>query len=466
MGNDDLDRKMYVLDTNVLLHEPLAFFSFQEHDVVIPMTVLEELDHIKDRKRDVSSDARVAIRSLDDVLRNASPEQMLEGVSLPKVQRDTHKPASSGKLIVINDHLYPDSISGLPGNENDHRIINCAIQLQKQYSDKKVVLVTKDINMRLKAKGAGLKFVEDYRTDQLIDDINLLTSGYNKFTGDFWANVGECQTQQQGRYTLHQVPAKLMPEVFVNEYLIDDGEHFAARVVGYDTEHVTLKDISVERLMHQQAWGVAPKNVYQGMALDALLDPNIELVILTGPAGCGKTLLALASALEMIIEKGVYDKVIVTRNTPEIAESIGFLPGTEEEKMAPWLAAITDTLEVLHKHDESPISSRNYIMEKANIQFKSVNFMRGRSIQNAVVILDESQNLTASQLKTIITRCGEGTKLICTGNLAQIDSNYLTPVTSGLTYIVERFKDFEGSATINLNGVVRSRLASFAEQNL
>lgn len=168
----------------------------------------------------------------------------------------------------------------------------------------------------------------------------------------------------------------------------------------------------------------------------------------------------------MIIEKGIYDKVIVTRNTPEIAESIGFLPGTEEEKMAPWLAAITDTLEVLHKHDESPVTSRNYIMEKANIQFKSVNFMRGRSIQNAVVILDESQNLTASQLKTIITRCGEGTKLICTGNLAQIDSNYLTPVTSGLTYIVERFKDFEGSATINLNGVVRSRLASFAEENL
>ncbi len=174
----------------------------------------------------------------------------------------------------------------------------------------------------------------------------------------------------------------------------------------------------------------------------------------------------MACALEMVIEKKVYDKVLVTRNTPEIAESIGFLPGTEEEKMAPWLAAITDTLEVLHKNDESPISSRNYIMEKANIQFKSVNFMRGRSIQNAVVILDESQNLTASQLKTIITRCGEGTKLICTGNLAQIDSNYLTPVTSGLTYLVERFKHFEGSATINLNGVVRSRLASFAEENL
>ena len=460
----NLESKMYVLDTNVLLHEPLAYLSFQEHDVVIPMTVLEELDHIKDRKHDVSRDARVAIRGLDEVLKNATPEQMLQGVALPSNKKA--KASSAGTLIIVNDHLFADSISGLPGNENDHRIINCAVYLQKQHSDSKVILVTKDINMRLKAKGAGLKYVEDYRTDQLIDDISLLTSGYKKIEGDFWDHVGECNTQQHGRDTFHHVPKNLIPDVFCNEYLLDGGDQFAARVKSYDNEHITLKDIGVERLMHQQAWGVKPKNIYQGMALDALLDTGIELVILTGPAGCGKTLLALASALEMVIEKGIYDKVIVTRNTPEIAESIGFLPGTEEEKMAPWLAAITDTLEVLHKGDENPISSRNYIMEKANVQFKSVNFMRGRSIQNAVVILDESQNLTASQLKTIITRCGEGTKLICTGNLAQIDSNYLTPVTSGLTYIVERFKNFEGSATINLNGVVRSRLASFAEENL
>ncbi|PHQ89617.1 PIN domain-containing protein [Pseudoalteromonas sp. S4741] len=379
----NFDSKMYVLDTNVLLHEPLAYLSFQEHQVVIPMTVLEELDHIKDRKHDVSRDARVAIRGLDGVLSQATPEQMLQGVALPR----NKKGGSTGSLIIVNDHLFADSISGLPGNENDHRIINCAVHLQNQHSDKKVILVTKDINMRLKAKGAGLKYVEDYRTDQLIDDIDLLTSGYKKIEGDFWQHVGQCNTEQHGRETVHHIPKDLIPDVFCNEYLLDDGDQFAARVKSYDGEHITIKDIGAERLMHQSAWGIKPKNIYQAMALDALLDTSIELVILTGPAGCGKTLLALACALEMVIEKGIYDKVIVTRNTPEIAESIGFLPGTEEEKMAPWLAAITDTLEVLHKGDENPISSRNYIMEKANIQFKSVNFMRGRSIQNAVVIL-------------------------------------------------------------------------------
>ena len=307
---------------------------------------------------------------------------------------------------------------------------------------------------------------DSYRTDQLIDDIQFLTKGYHQFDGDFWQHVNECESETEGRNTTHYIKRDLLPSSYMNEYLIDEGEHFAGKITGWNDDKLAITDLSRERLMSKQAWGIHPKNIYQGMAMDALLDPTIDLVILTGPAGCGKTLLALATALEQVIERGLYDKIIVTRSTPEIAESIGFLPGTEEEKMAPWLAAITDSLEVLHKQDESMNGSLNYIMDKANIQFKSVNFMRGRSIQNALVLLDECQNLTASQLKTIITRCGEGTKLVCSGNLAQIDSNYLTAVTSGLTYIVERFKDFPGSSTINLNGVVRSRLASFAEENL
>ncbi len=453
---------IYILDTNILLHEPFAFLSFKEHDVVVPMTVLEELDSIKDRKKDVSRDARVAIRALEDTLVDATPEEVLAGVQLSH----TNEEHPSGCLSIFNDYTLEQTATTLSFNENDNRIINAAIYIQNENKDKKVVLVTKDINMRLKAKGAGLAHVEDYRTDQLIDDIQFLTKGYHKFEGDFWQQVQECESESEGRNTTHYVNKNVLPNAYMNEYILDDSEHFAGKVTGFDEETLSIADISQERLMSKEAWGIHPKNIYQGMAMDALLDPTIDLVILTGPAGCGKTLLALATALEQVVERGLYDKIIVTRSTPEIAESIGFLPGTEEEKMAPWLSAITDSLEVLHKNDESMDGSLNYIMEKANIQFKSVNFMRGRSIQNALVLLDECQNLTASQLKTIITRCGEGTKLVCSGNLAQIDSNYLTAVTSGLTYIVERFKDFPGSTTVNLNGVVRSRLASFAEENL
>ncbi|MEW6998263.1 PhoH family protein [Colwelliaceae bacterium BS250] len=454
---------IYVLDTNILLHEPFAFLSFQEHDVVIPMTVLEELDSIKDRNKDVSRDARVAIRALEDLLANATPEEVLAGVQLPNTHESQVTP---GHISIFNDFTLEQEIGGLSKNENDNRIIQTALHLQKIQTKKRVVLVTKDINMRLKGKGAGLKFVEDYRTDQLVDDIKFLTKGYHKFSGDFWQQVTNCESETTGRYTRHIIDKDLIPAAFINEYLIDEDESFAGKIVEVTDDKMIVQDLGHERLMGRNAWGIHPKNIYQGMAMDALLDPEIDLAILTGPAGCGKTLLALAAALELVIEKGAYDKIIVTRSTPEIAESIGFLPGTEEEKMAPWLAAITDSLEVLHKQDESMSGSMNYIIEKANIQFKSVNFMRGRSIQNAIVLLDECQNLTAAQLKTIITRCGEGTKLVCSGNLAQIDSNYLTALTSGLTYIVERFKDYPGSATVNLNGVVRSSLAKFAEENL
>ena len=456
--------KIYVLDTNILLHEPLAFLSFQEHDVVIPMTVLEELDYIKDSKKDVARDARVSIRAMENILKDASPEEMTHGVSLAGSVGGEHGP--SGRLSIYTDLLMAQELQVFTSNENDNRIINVGLDLQQSHPDTTVVLVTKDINMRLKAKGAGMRKVEDYRTDQLIDDIKYLCKGYMMFPGDFWSQVTDVQSRQEGRDTIHSIPKSVLPDAYINEFIIDETKTFAGLIEGIDQEVIEVLDLGVERLMSRQAWGIQPKNIGQAMALHTLLDPHIDLVIMTGPAGSGKTLLALAAALEMVVEKNMYDKIIVTRSTPEIAESIGFLPGTEEEKMAPWLAAITDSLEVLHKHDENTSGSMSYIMEKANIQFKSVNFMRGRSIQNAIVILDESQNLTAAQLKTIITRCGEGTKLICGGNLAQIDSNYLSAVTSGLTYIVEKFKHFEGSSTITLEGVVRSRLAEFAENTL
>jgi PhoH-like ATPase len=456
--------KLYVLDTNILLHEPLAFSSFKENDVTVPMTVLEELDHIKDSNKDVARDARVSIRAMEDLLHDATPEQMLAGVSMAAL--GSGESAPTGTLSIFADLSMPDNQQIFTSNENDNRIINVALHLQAKLAPRQVILVTKDINMRLKAKGAGMALVEDYRRDQLISDIKYLCKGYHVFKGNFWEQVQLVESHTEGRDTVHTIPRSVLPEAYINEFLIDETRQFAGIVESISRDSLEVLDLGFERLMSRRAWGISPKNIGQAMALHALLDSHIDLCILTGPAGSGKTLLALAAALEMVVEKNMYDKIIVTRSTPEIAESIGFLPGTEEEKMAPWLAAITDSLEVLHKNDENTQGSMSYIMEKANIQFKSVNFMRGRSIQNAIVILDESQNLTASQLKTIITRCGEGTKLICGGNLAQIDSNYLSAVTSGLTYIVEKFKNFSGSATISLDGVVRSRLAEFAEKEL
>ncbi|EKF9440337.1 PhoH family protein [Vibrio cholerae] len=456
----DTDRKLFVLDTNILLHEPLAIYSFKEHDVVIPMTVLEELDRIKDSKRDVARDARVAIRALEHLFHDATPEEITEGIPLSKQE------GAIGTISILADYEVHETVKAFTDKEGDNRILNAVLYLQAQRTPRAVVLVTKDINMRLRAKGAGVLYVEDYRTDQLIDDIQYLTKGFQTRPGSFWDSVEDVASYTLGGKTFHKLDRAPFDPTFLNQYVIDADSDFAARVETIDGDKLTLRDLSRERMMHRKAWGITPKNIYQGMALDALLDPDIDLVILTGAAGSGKTLLAMAAALEQTVERKMFDKIIVTRNTPDIGESIGFLPGTEEEKMMPWLASVTDTLEALHKNDHCTDGSLKYICDKANIQFKSINFMRGRSIQNAFVLLDECQNLTASQIKTIITRCGEGTKIVCSGNLAQIDSHYLTPVTSGLTYMVERFKNFEGSANIHLNGVVRSRLAEFAEENL
>ncbi|NOH96432.1 PhoH family protein [Vibrio sp. 99-70-13A1] len=465
----DTTRKLFVLDTNILLHEPYAIYSFQEHDVVIPMTVLEELDRIKDSKRDVARDARVAIRTLEDLFHDATPDQISEGIPFSKdIQGSGNKGTeASGTISILADYELQETVKAFNDDKaGDNRILNAVIYLQNKRAPREVVLITKDINMRLKAKGAGVRFVEDYQTDQLIDDIQYLTKGFQQLEGTFWDGIENVESRNIAGKTLHTMDREPFEPTFINQYIIDQDSDFAGRVEEITTEQITLRDLSRERIMNRRAWDITPKNVYQGMAIDALLDPDIDLVILTGAAGSGKTLLAMAAALEQTIERKMFDKIIVTRNTPDIGESIGFLPGTEEEKMLPWLAAVTDTLEALHKNDHCTEGSMKYICDKANIQFKSINFMRGRSIQNAFVLLDECQNLTASQIKTIITRCGEGTKIVCSGNLAQIDSAYLTPVTSGLTYMVERFKNFEGSANIHLNGVVRSRLAEFAEENM
>jgi len=402
----------------------------------------------------------VAIRALENLFHDATPDEISEGIPFTK------QSSATGTISILADYDVHESVKAFTDKEGDNRILNAVLHLQNKRAPRSVVLITKDINMRLRAKGAGVRYVEDYRTDQLIDDVQYLTKGFQTRPGNFWDDIENVDSYALEGKTYHKLDREPFEPTYINQYVIDEESDFAARVETISEDKITLRDLSRERMMHRKAWDITPKNIYQAMALDALLDPEIDLVILTGAAGSGKTLLAMAAALEQTVEKKMFDKIIVTRNTPDIGESIGFLPGTEEEKMMPWLAAVTDTLEALHKNDHCTEGSLKYIVDKANIQFKSINFMRGRSIQDAFVLLDECQNLTASQIKTIITRCGEGTKIVCSGNLAQIDSPYLTPVTSGLTYMVERFKNFEGSANIHLNGVVRSRLAEFAEENL
>ncbi|WP_027857090.1 PhoH family protein [Marinobacterium jannaschii] len=460
--------KLYILDTNVLLHDPKCLHAFKEQDISIPMTVLEELDDIKDRKKNVSQEARYAIRAIDKILSEAqTPSQITKGVRIRIPGTDGQQEISLGKLSIFPDHELTMQRGFLPNQQNkDNQIINCALHLQSTNPHRKIILVTKDINMRLKALGAGLERVEDYRTDQLVSDLDLLPSGHEYIEGLFWEQVEEVKSYQVGSHTYHDVDRSLLPKAFPGQYIFDEGEEFAARVSSISDDKVTLLDLGNQHLMQQNCWGIEPINIFQAFAMHSVLDPSVDLAILNGAAGSGKTLIALACALEMVIEERRYNKIIVTRSTPPVAEDIGFLPGTEEEKMTPWLSSIHDNLEAMHEHDERPQSSVKYAIEKANIQFKSLNFIRGRSIQDAVLLIDEAQNLTPSQLKTIITRCGKGTKMICLGNLAQIDSNYLTALTSGLTYVVERFKPFEGACTVHLEGIFRSRLAEYAEEHL
>ena len=456
--------KVYVLDTNVLIHDPNSLLSFEEHRVVVPMTVLEELDKLKSGKSHIAADCRAAIRLIDKVLGQSSPLEVEQGVPIPRGQEQ------QGTLSVLMPRSLGEGQGVLAEDLNDNRIINDIFSLKQRDAGRRYVLVTKDINMRLKARACGID-AEDYHNDQMVSDIRQLTRGYHEVAGSFWERIEQVETEQQGSETLHHISQGFLvseifgEELYPNQFIIDE-QGFVGRVIAVENGITTIRHMKEETLLDQQAWGLQPINIHQAIALELLLDPDIHLVTLTGAAGSGKTILALAAAIEMTIEQKRYNKIIATRSTPPLAEEHGFLPGTEEEKMDPWLGAINDNIEALHLHDENPGGSITYVKERANIQFKALNYIRGRSFQRSLILIDESQNLTPHQMKAIITRAGEGSKVVCLGNLAQIDTPYLTPTSSGLTYMTERFKGFAYGGSVQLEGVPRSLLAEYAEQNL
>ncbi|MDF1765489.1 MAG: PhoH family protein [Gammaproteobacteria bacterium] len=451
---------LYVLDTNVLIHDPTAILNFDEHDIVIPITVLEELDALKSGRQAVAADCRQAIRELDAILGRETPENVESGVNI--LRGEDKIPC--GTLSVFMADLDAEFIR-LPTHVSDNKILNDAGYLKHCYPGRRVVLVSKDINIRLKARGCGIES-QDYHSDQLLQSIEQLNTGYLELKGSFWDTLDEVESRQEEGRTIHRVSVNTFDHaLFPNQFLYDEAG-FVAKVIKTDKAFVELLHLDRERLLTREAWGLKARDLHQAFALDLLLDPEIHLVNLTGAAGSGKTILALAAAIEQTVAEKAYRRIIATRSIQGVDEDIGFLPGTEEEKMEPWLGAITDNLEALHMDDEDCHGSIDYVMQKVPLQFKSLNYIRGRSFQGSLILIDESQNLTPHQIKTIVTRAGTGSKVICLGNLAQIDTPYLTPTSSGLTYLTERFKKFERGGSVLLTGVPRSELASFAEAHL
>jgi PhoH-like ATPase len=462
---------LFVLDTNVLMHDPTSIFRFQEHDVFLPMVVLEELDRGKKGMSEVARNVRQATRFLDQLLVNADKDEIDAGLPIGPISVNGGGillPAT-GRLFFQTEPLdlrLPDS---LPGTLPDNYILGTAQALRGLRPDRQVIIVSKDINLRIKAAVLGIP-AEDYSNDQVLDDVTLLYTGMETLPEDFWERHEKSvdSWKAEGR-TFYRIKGPDVADWYPGQclYLGEDASFEAiVRKKASDVEAV-IELVDDYRLPRHNCWGINARNREQNFALNMLMDPDLDFVTLLGTAGTGKTLLALAAGLAQVLDRGIYKEIIMTRVTVPVGEDIGFLPGTEEEKMTPWMGALMDNLEVLTQPsggDWGRAATNDLIRNRIRIQ--SLNFMRGRTFLNKYIILDEAQNLTAKQMKTLITRAGPGTKIVCLGNIGQIDTPYLTETTSGLTYVVDRFKHWPHGGHITLIRGERSRLADFASEEL
>ena len=460
--------RLFVLDTNVLLHDPMALFRFKEHDIFLPMIVLEELDGHKKGMSEAARNGRQTSRLLD-ALAGVRGADMAQGLKLDS----TGHVEASGHLFFQTTPLDATMPAALPQGKADNQILGVVAALEKQYAPREVILVSKDINMRVKARALGLK-AEDYENDKTLEDGDLLYSGVLQLPPDFWTRQSKTvESWQSGSSTYYRVSGPAVASLYINQfvYFESPGEpSLYARVTEIRDKTAVLKTLKDFTHLKNGVWGVTARNREQNFALNLLMDPEIDFVTLAGTAGTGKTLLALASGLTQVLDDRRYTEIIMTRATVSVGEDIGFLPGTEEEKMGPWMGALDDNLEFLAKGDASGAgewgrAATNELI-RSRIKIKSMNFMRGRTFMNKWIIIDEAQNLTPKQMKTLITRAGPGTKIICMGNLAQIDTPYLTEGSSGMTYAVDRFKGWPHGGHVTLARGERSRLADFASEVL
>jgi PhoH-like ATPase len=462
--------KLFVLDTNVLMHDPTSLFRFEEHDIYLPILTLEELDNNKKGMTEVARNARQVSRFLDELVTalGETSESIAKGIPLAAKSNG----AATGRLFLQTENISTALPASLAGGKADNQIIAVVMHLSQHHPKRNVILVSKDINMRIKARALGIA-AEDYFNDKVLEDTELLYSGTTELPADFWDKHGKgMESWQQGGHTYYRVTGPIVTSLLQNEFLYqekkDEAPFYAIvkEITGKTALLSTLKDYTHQK---NNVWGITARNREQNFALNLLMNPEVDFVTLLGQAGTGKTLLTLAAGLMLTLEFKVYTEIIMTRVTVPVGEDIGFLPGTEEEKMNPWMGALEDNLDVLNKTDDEAgewgrAATRDLI--RSRIKVKSLNFMRGRTFINKFLIIDEAQNLTPKQMKTLITRAGPGTKVVCLGNIAQIDTPYLTEGSSGLTYVVDRFKGWGHSGHVTLQRGERSRLADHAAEVL
>jgi PhoH-like ATPase len=463
-------RRLFVLDTNVLMHDPTAIFRFEEHDVFLPMVVLEELDAHKKGLSEQSRNVRQVSRFLDEIMRGVDKEQIDRGLTLPTGYSGNHgKKVSSGRLFFQTRELSTVLPQTLPGSGADNAILGQTLALQNEFPDARVALVSKDINLRIKAAVLGVH-AEDYYSDKTLEDSDVLYTGMTALPPNFWESHGkDIRSWKEGERTFYEVTGPSVKEWQTNQCVYEDSpQGIEATVRKIEGDRATLELTRDYRSERHNVWGIVARNREQNFALNMLMDPEIDVVTVLGPAGTGKTLLALAAGLMQTMETNRFVEIIMTRVTIPLGEDIGFLPGTEEEKMEPWMGALMDNLEVLTQSQEGGNWGRAATNDllRNRIKIRSLNFMRGRTFLNRYIILDEAQNLTPKQMKALITRAGPGTKVVCLGNIAQIDTPYLTEMSSGLTYSVNRFRGWPHSGHITLTRGERSRLADFASDIL